>query len=148
MRNGTGNQWRTSRRRGVMWSYFLLLQMSLAAALSTDWSPSRRRAGELAVVAVHPRSDKGGDSRLRRPKRQRLDAAPDEAELHGESNSRLSTPHDASWTGQTPAGRQDRAQWSRAVSGFHRHSAQRCQDEYTVYGSHTTGSPSPRAVYM
>src|SRR6218665_2031070 len=41
------------------------------------------------------------------------------------SNSRLSTQHDASWTGQTPAGRQDRAQWSRAVSGFHRHSVQR-----------------------
>src|SRR6218665_1194543 len=37
-------QWRTSWRIGVMWSYFLLLQMSLAAALSTDWSPSRRHA--------------------------------------------------------------------------------------------------------
>src|SRR6218665_1941318 len=36
MRNGTGSQWRTSRRRGVTWSYFLLLQMSLAAAFSTD----------------------------------------------------------------------------------------------------------------
>ena len=36
MRNGTGSQWRTSRRSGVMWSYFLLLQMSLAAALRTD----------------------------------------------------------------------------------------------------------------
>src|SRR6218665_231312 len=81
MRNGTGSQWRTSRRRGVTWSYFLLLQMSLAAALSTDWSPSRRHAGEQAVAAVHPRSDKGGDSRLRSPKRQRLDAAPDETEL-------------------------------------------------------------------
>src|SRR6218665_665979 len=81
MRNGTGSQWRTSRRRGVTWSYFLLLQMSLAAALSTDWSPSRRRAGEQAVAAVHPRSDKGGDSGFRSPKRQRLDAAPDETEL-------------------------------------------------------------------
>src|SRR6218665_2066679 len=66
MRNGTGSQWRTSRRRGVTWSYFLLLQMSLAAALSTDWSPSRLESG---------------DSRLRSPKRQRLDAAPDETEL-------------------------------------------------------------------
>src|SRR6218665_1676678 len=75
MRNGTGSQWRTSRRSGVTWSYFLLLQMSLAAALRTNWSPSRRRAGEQAVVAVHPRSDKSG------PKRQRLDAAPDETEL-------------------------------------------------------------------
>ena len=28
-----------------------------------------------AVVVVHPRSDKGGDSHLRSPKRQRLDAA-------------------------------------------------------------------------
>src|SRR6218665_3907887 len=36
---------------------------------------------EKAVVAVHPRSDKSGDSRLRSPKRQRLDAAPDETEL-------------------------------------------------------------------
>src|SRR6218665_3397229 len=30
MRNGTGSQWRTSWRSGVTWSYFLLLQMSLA----------------------------------------------------------------------------------------------------------------------
>src|SRR6218665_1972293 len=42
---------------------------------------ARRRAGEQAVAAVHPQSDKGGDSRLRSPKRQRLDAAPDETEL-------------------------------------------------------------------
>src|SRR6218665_2850401 len=48
MRNGTGSQWRTSRRSGVTWSYFLQLQMSLAAALSTDWSPSRRHAGASA----------------------------------------------------------------------------------------------------
>src|SRR6218665_2104278 len=48
MRNGTGSQWRTSRRSGVTWSYFLLLQMSLAAALSTDWSLSRRHAGAPA----------------------------------------------------------------------------------------------------
>ena len=65
----------------MTWSYFLLLQMSIAVALRTDWSPSRRRAGEQAVVAVHPRSDKSGDSRLRSPKGQRLDAAPDETEL-------------------------------------------------------------------
>src|SRR6218665_2757547 len=45
MQNGTGSQWRTFRRSGVMRSYFLLLQMSLAGALSTDWSPSRRHAG-------------------------------------------------------------------------------------------------------
>src|SRR6218665_365738 len=64
-----------------MWSYFLLLQMSLTAALSTDWSPSWRHAGEQAVAEVHPRRDKSGDSRLRSPKRQRLDAAPDETEL-------------------------------------------------------------------
>src|SRR6218665_500266 len=84
MRNGTGSQWRTSRRSGVTWSYFRLLQMSLAAALRTDWNPSRRYAGapgEQAVAAVHPRSDKSGDSRLRSPKRQRLDAASDETEL-------------------------------------------------------------------
>src|SRR6218665_1322987 len=42
---------------------------------------ARRRAGEQAVVVVNPRSDKSGDSRLRSPKRQRLDAAPDETEL-------------------------------------------------------------------
>src|SRR6218665_3394373 len=48
MRNGTGSQRRTSRRSGVTWSYFLLLQMSLAAALSTGWSPSRRHAGAPA----------------------------------------------------------------------------------------------------
>src|SRR6218665_3571742 len=81
MRNGTGSQWRTSWRSGVMWSYFLLLQMSLTVALSTDWSPTRRRSGEQAVAAVHPRSDKSRDSRLRSPKRQQLDAAPDETEL-------------------------------------------------------------------
>src|SRR6218665_4109847 len=42
---------------------------------------ARRRAVEQAVVAVHPRSDKSGDGRLRSPKRQRLDAAYDETEL-------------------------------------------------------------------
>src|SRR6218665_74959 len=81
MRKRTGSERRTSRRSGVMWSYFLLVQMSLAAALRTDWSPSSRRAGEQAVVAVHPRCDKSGDSRLRGSKRQLLDAAPDETEL-------------------------------------------------------------------
>src|SRR6218665_2357217 len=45
---GPGNQWRISRRSGVTWSNFLLLQMSLAAALSTDWSLSRRHAGAPA----------------------------------------------------------------------------------------------------
>src|SRR6218665_149875 len=83
MRNGTGNQWRTSRRRGVTWSYFLLLQMSLAAALSRleAIQKARRRAGEQAFVAGHPRSDKSIDSRLRGSKRQRLDADPDETDL-------------------------------------------------------------------
>src|SRR6218665_2688428 len=86
MRNGTGSQWRTSRRSGVTWSYFLLLQMSLAAALSTEWSSSRRPAGAPASTPAGccrgpPRSDKSGDSRLRRPKRERFDAAPDETEL-------------------------------------------------------------------
>src|SRR6218665_3556192 len=81
MWNGTGSQWRTSRRSGVTWSYFLLLQMSLAVALRTHWRPSRRHAGKQDVVAVHPRSDKSGDSHLCGPKRQRLDAAPDEMEL-------------------------------------------------------------------
>jgi len=42
-----------------------------------------RLAGEQAVVAVHPRSDKSGDSRLRRPKKQRLDTAPDEYNVSG-----------------------------------------------------------------
>src|SRR6218665_2404575 len=55
--------------------------MSLAAALSTNWSLSRRHAGEQAVAAVHPRSDKSGNSCLCSHKRQRLDAAPDEKEL-------------------------------------------------------------------
>src|SRR6218665_112628 len=48
MRNGTGSQWRTSRRSGVTWSYFLLLQISLAATLSTNWGPSMRHAGAPA----------------------------------------------------------------------------------------------------
>src|SRR6218665_1255143 len=84
MRNGTGSQWRTSRRSGVMWSYFLLLQMSLAAELSTNRSPSRRHVGAPASRLLQrstQRSDKSDDSRLRSPKRQRLDAAPDETEL-------------------------------------------------------------------
>src|SRR6218665_3590457 len=44
MRNGTGSQWRISRWRGMTWSYFFLLQMSLAPALNIDYSrpPSRR----------------------------------------------------------------------------------------------------------
>src|SRR6218665_45655 len=81
MRDGTGSQWRTSRSSGVTWSYFLLLQISLAATISTDWSPSKRHAGEQAVAAVHPESDKSGHSRFRSPKRQRLYVAPDKTEL-------------------------------------------------------------------
>src|SRR6218665_3646449 len=42
---------------------------------------ARRRAGEQAVLAVHPRSDKSGESCLCVPKGQRLDAASDETEL-------------------------------------------------------------------
>src|SRR6218665_1964950 len=42
---------------------------------------ARRHSGEQAVAVVNPRSDNSGDSRLRSPKRQRLDAAPDEMEL-------------------------------------------------------------------
>ena len=43
---------------------------------------ARRRAAVKHVFAeVHSRSDKRGDSRFRRFKRQRLDAAPDETEL-------------------------------------------------------------------
>src|SRR6218665_12827 len=134
MRNGTGSQWRTSRRRGVIWSYFLLLQMSLAAAFSTDWSPCRRHAGALAVVAIHPQSDKGGDSHLCSPKRQRLDAAPDETEL---AKATADCPRNMTPQGQVRL-QQDAeiAQWSRDISRPHRHSAQRCQDAYTVYGSH------------
>jgi len=50
MWNGTGSQWRTSWRSGVMWSYFLLLQTSLAAALRLESAQeSGRRAGEWAV---------------------------------------------------------------------------------------------------
>src|SRR6218665_1745205 len=85
MRNGTDSQWRTSRRRGVTWSYFLLLQISLVAAIKAptgvrpEGTQARRRPG--CCIAVHPQSDKGGDSRLRSPKRQRLDAASDETEL-------------------------------------------------------------------
>src|SRR6218665_2707810 len=60
MRNGTGRQRKTSRRRSVTCtSYFLLLQASLAAAFNADWSSSRRHAGavEQAIAAVNPRSD-------------------------------------------------------------------------------------------
>src|SRR6218665_2441382 len=84
MRNGTGSQWRTSRRSGVTWSYFLLLQMSLAGGIEyrlESVQEAHRRSGEQAVAAVHPRSDKSGNSRFRRPQRQGLDAAPDETEL-------------------------------------------------------------------
>src|SRR6218665_1126795 len=44
-RRGTGSQCRTSWRSGVMWSYFLRLHSSLAAALRTDCRQSRRRLG-------------------------------------------------------------------------------------------------------
>src|SRR6218665_471314 len=47
MRNGTGSQWRTSRRRGVTWSYFLLLQMSLPAALYGAMD-----AGQISLLAL------------------------------------------------------------------------------------------------
>src|SRR6218665_2964096 len=51
MLNGTGSHWRTSWKIDVMWSHFLLLQMGLAAVLSTNWSPSRRHAGAQAVLS-------------------------------------------------------------------------------------------------
>ena len=52
-----GSQWRTPRRRGVTWSYFLLLQMSRAPVLSTDWSPSRRHeAGRRGSCCSGPPS--------------------------------------------------------------------------------------------
>src|SRR6218665_2568286 len=84
MRNGTGSQWRTSRRSGVTWSHFPSVADEPRCAIEDrleSVQEARRRAGEQAVVAVHPRSDKSGDSRLRSPKRQRLDAAPDETEM-------------------------------------------------------------------
>src|SRR6218665_774122 len=79
MRNGTGSQWRTSRRSGVTWSYFL-----------------------LAVVAVNPRSDKSGDSRLRSRKSQQLDAAPDEKELTKTTADRPRRLMDRSDSSRTP----------------------------------------------
>src|SRR6218665_114587 len=108
--------------------------MSLAAALSTDWSPSRRHAGAPASRLLQRSTLKVTKAAIA------AFAAPRGNDLmqllvrRSWSNSRLSTQHDASWTSQTPAGRRDRAQWSRAVSGPHRHSVQRCQDAYTVYG--------------
>src|SRR6218665_2973587 len=83
MQSGTGSQWRTSRRSGVMWSYFLLLPMSLAAELSTDWSPSRRHAGAPASRLLQRSTLEvtKAAGRPHRPPRQRLDAAPDETEL-------------------------------------------------------------------
>src|SRR6218665_2612016 len=67
-----------------MWSYFLLLQTGLAATLSTDWSPSRRHACAPASRLLQRSTrevTKAAKDRLRSPKRQRLDAAPDETEL-------------------------------------------------------------------
>src|SRR6218665_1824550 len=58
---------------------------------------ARRRAGEQAVVAVHPRSNKSGDSRLRSPERQRPDAAPDETEL---AKATADCPHNMTPHGQ------------------------------------------------
>src|SRR6218665_3082388 len=54
--------------------------MNLAAALSTDWSPSKRHAGKQAVTVVHLGSAKSCESRLRSHKKQGLDAAPDEVD--------------------------------------------------------------------
>ena len=53
----------------------------------------RRRPGEKVVAEVHHESDKSGDSHLGSPKRQHLDAAPDETELAKEQP----TVH-ASWS--------------------------------------------------
>src|SRR6218665_3254804 len=89
MRNGTGSQWRTSRRSGVTWSYFLLLQMSLAVALSTDWSPSRRHAGAPASRLLQR------STREVTKAATALDAAPDETELAKATTyrPRNMTPH-------------------------------------------------------
>src|SRR6218665_3411750 len=135
MRNGIGSQWRTSRRIGVTWSYFLLLEMSLSAALSTGWSPSRMHAGA-------PAGSLFSRSTLQETRAARAAFASPRGKAlmqllirrADESNSRLSTQHGASWTGRTPEGRRDRAPRSRAVSRPHRHSDQRCQGEYTSAG--------------
>ena len=100
MRNGNGSQWRTSdklftkKRRDVV----ILPPVADETRCSIEHrlefvQKARRRAGEQAVVAVHPRSDKGG---LRSPKRQRLDAAPDETELAKATadSTRNMTPHE------------------------------------------------------
>src|SRR6218665_2659179 len=91
MRNRTGSQWRTSRRSGVTWSYFMLLQMSLAAALSTVWRPSRRDAGAPASRLLKRSTrelTKAATAAFTAPQRQRLDAAPDETELAGATTYR------------------------------------------------------------
>ena len=56
---------------------------------------ARRRTGKQAVAAVHPRSDKSGNSHLRSPQRQRLDAAPDKMELARAAMVFIWTFHDS-----------------------------------------------------
>src|SRR6218665_3057288 len=54
MRNGTGSQWRTSRRRGVTWSYFLLLQMSSLTLPRPSITSSLKFANRSLAIAVPP----------------------------------------------------------------------------------------------
>src|SRR6218665_2418892 len=139
MRNGTGSQWRTSPRSGVTWSYFLLLQMSLAAALSTDWSPSRRHAGAPA-------------SRLLQRSTREVTKAATAAFAAPRGSDLMQLLKRGSWRKQQPTvhatlrlmDRSDsnrtrgHAQRSRAVLRPHRHSAHRCRDGYTACGLRTT----------
>ena len=77
--------------------------MNLAAALSTDWSPSKRHAGKQAVTVVHLGSAKSCESRLRSHKKQRLDAAPDEVDAElAEAAADRSRDMDRSDSSRTP----------------------------------------------
>ena len=66
-----------------MWSYFLRLHSSLAAALRTDCTiqETLRRADEHTVAAIDLRCDEGCDCRSRCLERQRFDAAFQETKL-------------------------------------------------------------------
>src|SRR6218665_677187 len=114
--------------------------MSLAAALSTYWSPSRRHAGAPA-------------SRL--SQRSTLEVTDFAAPI---SNDLMQILMRRSWRKQCPTVHttwclMDRSDSSRkprsrtVVKGLtkaYRHSAHWCQDGYTVCGSHTTGSQTSR----
>src|SRR6218665_879348 len=106
---------------------------------------ARRRAGEQAVAAVHPRSDESGDSRLRNPKgkRQRLDAAPDETKL---TKATADRPRNMAPRGhvrlQQDAKIAHRGRWPYRGPTYTLLSGVKMG--HTVCGSHTTGSPSSR----